>query len=277
MASIKTEFRTLITQIITIILELITATCFIFIDRLLYESLDLIARHAVIDYTQEGVHDVTITVNGTGIIAAMVRSAISGFSSHHEIKTNASNKPCLPRPSRVSRWILFRIYFTYFLTILLIYHGVYVQRLRHMSCGFFYPRREKKRTLYLYNKLLKRRKKLFQYVSQNIKEKLQENNRIEMNLIIRLRLRHSKYFGWLRYFSCARRKCIVCDEPEPQRRDYTRPFHFMACSTSECDVVHCEECWTDVGEICLACHRYTDYTSGEITHYSDFYIREDSE
>lgn len=208
----------------------------------------------------------------------MVRSAIAGFTSHHEIKTTVSNKPCLPRPIRLSRWILFQIYITYFLTILFICHGVYVERLRHMTSAFFYPRREKKRTLYLYNKLLKRRKKLFQYVAQNIKEKLKETRiKLQANICMRLRLRQPKYFGWLRWFAFAGRKCVVCDEPEPRRRDYTRPFHFMACSTPDCDVVHCEECWTDVGEICLACHKYTDYTSGEVTHYSDFYRRDVSD
>lgn len=47
---------------IKLILEIFTVTCFILFDNLFYKALELISRHASIDYAQEGVHDVNITV-----------------------------------------------------------------------------------------------------------------------------------------------------------------------------------------------------------------------
>jgi len=35
-------------------LEMVTATTFILLDRLLYETLDLVRRHSHIEYIQEG-------------------------------------------------------------------------------------------------------------------------------------------------------------------------------------------------------------------------------
>lgn len=67
-----------------------------------------------------------------------------------------------------------KIYSLYFVAMLLIYNEVYFQRLRSFICSQFYEKRQKFRILYLYNFLLKRRKKLFKYLAQNVKEKIRE-------------------------------------------------------------------------------------------------------
>jgi hypothetical protein len=41
-------------QTLKLILELVTATTVILLDRLLYEALDITRRHGHIEYTQEG-------------------------------------------------------------------------------------------------------------------------------------------------------------------------------------------------------------------------------
>lgn len=87
----------------------------------------------------------------------------------------------------------------------------------------------------------------------------------------KLRIKFPKYFEWLRFFKVARRKCIICNEVEPRKRDYTRPFHFASCVTPGCNVVHCEDCWFDIGEVCLACLKYQNETDGDENRYSEYY------
>lgn len=41
---------------------------------------------------------------------------------------------------------------------------------------------------------------------------------------------------------------FISDDPE-------RPYNFKECETLDCFYVHCEECWFEIGEICLACNQ----------------------
>lgn len=63
--ALKNEKPQLMWQTIHLVLEMITATTFILLDRLFYEILDLVRRHARIDYVQTGRHDMLLEVKGT--------------------------------------------------------------------------------------------------------------------------------------------------------------------------------------------------------------------
>lgn len=69
-----------------------------------YESLDLIKRHSLINYEQTGFHDFNITVNGTGFVADIMRSAVEGFNVKEEVNVLLTNEPCLPRPVLIENW-----------------------------------------------------------------------------------------------------------------------------------------------------------------------------
>lgn len=63
-----------------------------------------------------------------------------------------------------------QIYGTYLFILLLIYHEVYVYRLRRCAMAYFYFSREKQRVLHLYNKCLKKRRGMFQLMSATVRE-----------------------------------------------------------------------------------------------------------
>lgn len=154
---IKNENKQLIWQTAQLLLEIITATTFILFDRLFYEGLDLVKRHAKINYVQTGRHDMKLEVKGTGLIANLLRSVIKGFNIKKRIHIERSNEQCLPEPSVLSNYYILKIYGTYFVIWLLILANMYTQRFRRIICGLFYQRREKRRVLYIYNETLRRR------------------------------------------------------------------------------------------------------------------------
>lgn len=123
---------------VKLLFEMITATMFILLDRLFYEALDLVRRHARIDYVQTGHHDLIIQVKGTGMIASLLRSVVRGFNIKKRIKRVRSNKVCLPKPNLLSKYYLFKIYGTYFAIWLLMLAQAYTQRLRRVICSYFY-------------------------------------------------------------------------------------------------------------------------------------------
>ncbi|XP_011864564.1 PREDICTED: DC-STAMP domain-containing protein 1-like [Vollenhovia emeryi] len=236
-------------QTVKLILEMISVTTFILLDRLFFEALDLVRRHSHMEYTQAGHHDMTLEVRGIGVIASLIRSVIHGFNVKRRVKTVVSNSACLPRASRVPNYIILKIYLIYLAIWLLLLTTAYTQRLRRVICSFFYRKREKRRVLYLYNESLRRRLGHARFMRARIRT-LVRTRRLEYDLDpwVALRLRWPALCGWLTIFAWARQKCLVCGEVEPRRGS-----QFHRCTTPGCPFVHCSECWDDIGRICYAC------------------------
>ncbi|KAL6265156.1 hypothetical protein P5V15_005242 [Pogonomyrmex californicus] len=236
-------------QTVKLILEIISVTTFILLDRLFFEALDLVRRHAYMEYTQVGHHDMTLEVRGIGVIASLIRSVIRGFNVKRRVKSVVTNSACLPRASKVPNYMILKIYSIYLTIWTLLFTTAYTQRLRRVICSFFYRKREKRRVLYLYNESLRRRLGHARFMRARVKS-LVRTRRLEydMDPWIALRLRWPTLCGWLVIFAWARHKCLVCGEVEPKRGP-----RFLRCATPGCPFVHCSECWDDVGRICYAC------------------------
>jgi E3 ubiquitin-protein ligase DCST1 len=162
-----------------VFLQILPTTFFILMDRVLFELLSVIARHSPVSFIQEGAHNLNITVKGTGFISNLIRSATDGFNVDEHIKVLMTNEPCLPRPSQLESWKIIQIYLLFLLNVYLIYNQVYIHRSKRFVCSYFYPKREKKRVLYLYNKMLKKRKNFFNSMVQRVKEKLKVDGRVK--------------------------------------------------------------------------------------------------
>lgn len=78
-----------------------------------------------------------------------------------------------------------------------------------------------------------------------------------MNVFAVLRVRFPRACACLGLFPMARRKCLICGEPEPRKKSGI-PGDFEKCKTPECYFVHCLECWNDMGRECLACADSSD-------------------
>ncbi|NP_001123272.1 DC-STAMP domain containing 1 [Nasonia vitripennis] len=267
----RTERRNLFGQTAKLLLEVITASMFVILDRLLFEILDVVRSHARLEITQEGHHDMSLEILGAGVVAKMVRGLVKGFNVKRRIKNFVTNEACLPRASRLPGSILFRIYGSYLAVWLMLLCQAYSQRLRRSISAFFYRKREKRRVLYLYNETLRRRLGFLRFARARV-AKLARAHQLEPESrpFLTARLRWPKYFSWLQRFACSRRRCVVCGETEPR----SGPEHRL-CQTPECFAVYCEECWTDVGQVCLACDRLQDSSAAEETAVETEYDEDD--
>lgn len=61
---LKSEKEKIFSETLVLLLEILLASILILFDRLFYEILDMIRRHARIDYLQTGRHDLTIDIKG---------------------------------------------------------------------------------------------------------------------------------------------------------------------------------------------------------------------
>lgn len=177
-----------------LILQVISSGFFIAIDRLYYELLDIVARHSQINFEQSGVHYLNVTVNGTGFIANLIRASIDGLNIDEHVDTVMTNRECLPRPTLTPLSLLINILFLFLLHLYLIYNQVYIHRLKRFVCAYFYPKREKKRVLYLYNKTLKCRKHTFYSMVETLKYKMKTHSRIKRDNIFQVSMIYSWEF-----------------------------------------------------------------------------------
>lgn len=248
---LKSERKQLFMQVFILILEIIFISTFLLIDRLFYEALDLVRRHAKIQYTQVGHHDLLLEIKGTGMIASLLRSIVKGFNVKKRIKIIRSNEICLPQPTKLPKIYLLEIYGMFLLITVMMFVEVYTNRLKSVICGYIYRKRQKRRILYLYNETIRRRIGFLRYMKARIIKQVRER-RLEdsANVCVIARIRYPKCCGFLKVFGIARRNCIICEEPEGI---FDSIGKFFICKNYECHLMYCAECWVDIGDECLAC------------------------
>lgn len=176
---IHRKFEGFVELSVNLFLQFLPSTFFIILDRIFYDFLAILARNSSISFAQEGFHKLNITVKGKGFIANMIRSATDNFSFDEHVKVLMTNEPCLPRPSQVDSWKIIQIYLLFIFNLYLIHNQEYIHRSLRYVCSYFYPKREKKRVLYLYNKILKSRKNSFNLLLQRVEGKLKVDARIK--------------------------------------------------------------------------------------------------
>ena len=170
--TVNSEFDGHLGLSLRLLLQIVSSTFFVLLDKTLSGLMDIIARHSRVNYLQEGAHNFNVKIDGTGLIANLIRALVDGFDTDEHIKVTMNNELCLPRPVLVSSWKIIRIYLLFLLNLYLIYNQVYTHRSKRFICSYFYQKCEKTRVLYLYNSFLKRRKYVFKLMVQKVEEKI---------------------------------------------------------------------------------------------------------
>ncbi|KPJ09568.1 DC-STAMP domain-containing protein 1 [Papilio machaon] len=231
----------IVTPIHKVLLEVVTATTFVMLDRLFYEALDVVRQHAEVGVAQQGTRDLEIEVEGQGTVATMMRNILSRLNETRHV--HVSNELCLPHPRAMPTTYFIKIYCEYLWILLLLYLNPYTLRLNRLICSYFYPKREKQRILHLYNDILKKRMKMQKTLRRKALQAVRAQYLSGENLRS-LRMRFPQLLGWLSVFPAARMTCLICGETEPK------------CNSS-CGFAWCDECWRAGGGRCLACDPLT--------------------
>lgn len=236
-----------------IIVFLIICTI-LYIDWILSHFIVLLKKHLLVDIIQYGIHETNPEVDGKGFVAKYMRSLVSYFRFSEKIFKKSSTKECLPKPKFTEKEEIINIWKYFVLIVILNYTEMYFLRFRRIICGYFYPSRDKKRTLFLYNDRLKKRKGYLRFLTHNVRKIVREK---KMNTNIGIResyalgvldmldlgfvLNGVKYI--LSFF--VKKKCIVCEDKEDK--------NFHKCDDSECNLLYCDQCWNECRQRCLAC------------------------
>lgn len=132
------------------------------LDWMYYTGLDVVQENALVNFTQSGSFNFTLTVNGSGLLARIIRRATTGLNVTEFQALNETNAECLPNPTLTDwrSWV-----YVYGVAVLLLYVNVnlmYSQRMMSVVCGHFFPKKHQMRIKYMYNQMLIRRRIYFE-------------------------------------------------------------------------------------------------------------------
>lgn len=185
-----------------------------------------------------------IEVRGNGSLANEFALVLDGISAEYSVDEKFSNHDCLPDPSPTASHVYWKLAGCIVGIVLLTFLEALFLRLRHPICAMFYPRREKARTLHLYNGTLKKRK-IFLKQRQQILHKRLAKARQAFGAKIGPRWLYneeSKRFATRTSF--ASRLFKVC------ARKTARKLTCNLCETASDVLNHCRNC---SGQFCYQC------------------------
>ena len=234
----------------------------VFIDFLVYHALDIIRTHSRIEMRQHGEHHIRLIVYGNGMLGRLVKKLLRRFNQKHSIDNITTNFDCLPNPTKTSLESILMMYGTLVIQWLLLILDGYSLRLRRVVASFFYPKREKKRVLFFYNSMLKKRKGFLKHMRHDIKRRAKER-RIskETSIMMGLRFSFPRLCGWITAIGLGKKKCLICEETENKT--------FKHCPTRGCNFGYCRECWIDIKKSCYACMPEQEWDS-EDSGFTDY-------
>ncbi|XP_060109121.1 E3 ubiquitin-protein ligase DCST1 [Heteronotia binoei] len=253
------ETKNLMSELLGCLPSLIFLLLAFCLDYLLYNIFSAIRHHSFVEYSFRSSHHLEVKVGGDTMMARLLRSTIGALNTSSEMAMEASNVQCLPEPRGMSIEQYQSCGILMGALFLLCVSQVYVYRLRRVIGAFYFPKREKKRVLFLYNEMLRQRVAFITVQRKRIIQRSRRHKRLEKPLVDRL----GQWFPSLQRF--LRRRCILCGLPETQNS--------VLCTGPDCGTVYCRLCWEDMGEVCFACGQddvvSDDSTSEGETGYAD--------
>ncbi|XP_074540314.1 E3 ubiquitin-protein ligase DCST1 [Halichoeres trimaculatus] len=126
------------------------------VDFSLFHVLDIISRHTFTQLNLTSSHQVDIRVGGDSMMARLLRKTVSAFNSSSVLDIRTDNQVCVSPPSSLPTGVYVSCVFCILLVALFSCLQVYSNRLRRVMAAFYYPKREKRRVLFLYNLQLQR-------------------------------------------------------------------------------------------------------------------------
>eukprot|EP00073_Rattus_norvegicus_P044648 XP_017446794.1 PREDICTED: DC-STAMP domain-containing protein 1 isoform X1 [Rattus norvegicus] len=186
-----------------------------------------------------GSHKLEINVEGDSILARLLRKTIGALNTTSDTEMETNNMPCLPRAVGLSAGGYFRASLPTCLLMCVCLAQAFGYRLRRVIAAFYFPKREKKRVLFLYNELLRKRSAFTKLRRAAIVRRARQQTTPRPPVVDALYRR----CPLLRRLT--RRRCVVCQALET-------PESYV-CPTPDCKALYCRSCWDDMQRQCPVC------------------------
>ncbi|XP_077996715.1 E3 ubiquitin-protein ligase DCST1-like [Glandiceps talaboti] len=268
LALLPEERGKLIRGTMTICLHVMVATIITLFDYLLYHVMDIVHRHSQVTITLQGTHVIRLAIHGEGAVAHLFQTMLSGFNNEHSIDSVTTNTDCLPQPTATSSTTLYMIFGGWGIVWILFYVQAFGLRLRRVICSYFYPKREKKRILYLYNDCLRKRVGFLKHMQKHVQRLAREEKLMaDISILTSLRYTYPTLCCCLALFGLGKKRCLICGDKEDKNTHH--------CEGENCKMAYCQQCWQDIEEECYACSPFSYQDSSSDSDMADSEIEMD--
>ena len=218
------------------------------IDKFVVDFVQIFTANSGIGFEYKSKHNSRIVVEGKGLMAGIAKQLTKGMGRSDETDFKANNQHCVPKVTTVSSEQILSLLKQIGMLMLVIFSEIYTKRFNRNICALFYRKLEKKRIIWLYNEMLKKRN----WFIANAKKKImfkKQNGLIEKESCLEKFLRKKNYrvkhvIILLMFFGLiSKRRCVLCNQWSSKTG--------LECST--CSIVCCVECWYDLKEKCVLC------------------------
>jgi len=227
----------------------LTLSCFTF-DFILYWVLALVGKHGRPGFDISGLEEdekLGLVVTGEGLIVQLLDIFLKAFHPNQWFGYSSAIHACLPEPRAPAVLTITAMLLCHLMLLWSVIWKARVFRIRNEVTGYFYPEREKDRTLQLYKVVLMQRA----HLRTRLHKVARFNNRVTQNeneyspiyqLVLRIPVSCRTWFG-------RSRTCLVCETS----KGYTSGQVFHKCTTVNCPGLYCKECILDLDEVCSLC------------------------
>ncbi|XP_073904047.1 E3 ubiquitin-protein ligase DCST1 isoform X3 [Castor canadensis] len=249
------EMRNAVTELLETLPVLLLLVVLCFLDWVLYSVFNTIRQHSFLQYSFRSSHKLEVKVEGDSMLARLLRKTIGALNTSSDIGVETNNMPCLPQPVCLDARAYWRATLPIVLLICLCLAQAFGYRLRRVIVAFYFPKREKKRALFFYNELLRKRAAFTQLRRAAILRRAREQRAPRHHVVDILHHRCPLLHRWLR------RRCVVCQAPET-------PESYV-CPTPDCEAVYCQSCWDDMRQRCPVCTPREELSSSAFSDSND--------
>ncbi|KFM12896.1 DC-STAMP domain-containing protein 1, partial [Aptenodytes forsteri] len=158
------ELQSMVLELLECIPPLLLLLLACGLDHVLFTMLSIIQQHSFVQYS----------FHSTPRMARLLRSTIGALNTSSDTQLETSNFACLPQPQGMTRQQYVGSCLPLAVLALLCLAQVYTYRLRRAIAAFYFPKREKSRVLYLYNKLLRQRQSFVHRQRKRIARRAQQ-------------------------------------------------------------------------------------------------------
>nr|XP_035980348.1 E3 ubiquitin-protein ligase DCST1 isoform X3 [Halichoerus grypus] len=151
------EMRNVVRELVETLPVLLLLLLLCGLDWALYSIFDTIRHHSFLQYSFRSSHKLEVKVGGDSMLARLLRKTIGALNTSSETGVQSNNMACLPQPVSLDARAYVRAALPVGLLLCVCLLQAFAYRLRRVIAAFYFPKREKKRILFLYNDLLRKR------------------------------------------------------------------------------------------------------------------------
>jgi hypothetical protein len=231
----------------------ITLILFIFLslgaDFLLTDFIRIIKANSLVNYSLDFKTKMRFQIHGNGVVSNLYKSILNEINKEDQFKYHDSTRTCLPNHNQLESKELGELILYMLILVLLMLVEMHTKRFSRFVCSIYYPKREKQRTLWLYNVFLRKRVQFQEIAKRKLELKRINNNttndssQIMSKFFAELTSKSRLFNHLLLLIGIDLNQCSLCENSLVNKR--------ITCA--HCSIIYCKDCWLDLKQTCPSC------------------------